>query len=83
MRKSTKKKIAPVVVAIVAAVVIVPVLAVLLLGVQALRNAGWLVLVFLGLYILAAAAVLFGVLAAMRARLREIDAGEEEEAKKY
>lgn len=83
MRKNTKKKIAPVVVAIIAAAVIVPLLAVLLLGMDALRSAGWPVLAFLGVYALAAAAVLFGVAAAMRARLREIDGGEEEEAKKY
>ena len=83
MRKNTKKKIAPVVVAIIAAAVLVPFLAVLLLGMDALRSAGRPVLAFMGVYALAVAAVLFGVLAAMRARLREIDAGEEEEAKKY
>ena len=83
MRKNTKKKIAPVVVAIIAAAVLVPFLAVLLLGMDALRHAGWPVLAFLGVYALAVAAVLLGVVAAMRARLREIDAGEEEEAKKY
>lgn len=83
MRKNTKKKIAPVVVAIVTAAVLLPVLAVVVLGMQALRDAGWAVLAFMGVYALAVAAALFGVVAAMRARLREIDGGEEEEAKKY
>ncbi len=83
MRKNTKKKIAPVLVAIVAAAVLLPVLAMVVLGIQALRDAGWVVLALLGVYALGVAAVLFGVAAAMRARLREIDGGEEEEAKKY
>ena len=83
MQKNTKKKIAPVVVTILTVAVLLPVLAVLLIGVQALREAGWVVLAFLAVYALAVCAVVVGVLAAMRARLREIDGGEEEEAKKY
>ena len=83
MQKNTKKKIAPVVVAIVAVAVLLPILAVLMIGAQALRGAGWVVLAFLAVYALAVCAVVVGVLAAMRARLREIDTGEEEEAKKY
>ena len=39
--------------------------------------------VALGLYALALLAVIAGVIAALRQRLREIDGGEEEDAKKY
>jgi len=38
---------------------------------------------FLGLYVLLGLAVLFGVIAALRQRLRELRGGEEEDAKKY
>ena len=88
MRKNTKKKLAPVAVAAIAAAVTLPIVAAVwkLLGLfrlMDLKKSGWIVLAFLAVYGLAAAAVFVGVMAAARQRLREIDRGEEEEAKKY
>ena len=85
MRKNTKKKIAPVLVAILAVAVMVPVILVALAlmgdlgGIESARTA----LIFLAVYIAWAAAILVCVLAVTRQRLKEIDRGEEEDAKKY
>lgn len=84
----TKKKIAPVVVGIVVTAVLIPVVLVLLaaLGIFPLTGPaelGWLVVPILAGYALVVAAVIVGVLAAMRQRLREIDGGEEDAAKIY
>ena len=85
MRKNTKKKIAPVLVAILAVAVMVPIILVALAlmgdlrGIESARAA----LIFLAVYIAGAAAVLVCVLAVTRQRLKEIDRGEEEDAKKY
>ena len=87
MRNDTergKKKIAPVIIAIIVVLYAAP-LTGLTLACIALADgpeAGWLVSVLVG-YAALGAAVIMGVLAAMRQRLREIDEGEEDEAKKY
>lgn len=84
MQKNTKKKIAPIVVAVLVVVYVGPLggmvaYAAGLLGAEG----GWGVLPFLLLYAAAGGAVILGVLAAMAQRLKEIDGGEEDEASKY
>ncbi len=85
MQKNTKKKVAPVLVAILAVAVMVPIILVALAlmgdlrGIESARTA----LIFLAVYIAWAAAILVCVLAVARQRLKEIDRGEEEDAKKY
>ena len=85
MRNNTKKKIAPIVVAVLVVAYVGPLVALMayaagLLGAQPESRAA---LPFLLLYLVAGGAVIIGVVAAMRQRLREIDGGEEDEARKY
>jgi len=87
MRGNTngKKKIAPIVVAVLVVAYVGPLVALVayaagLLGTQA---EGRVLLPFLLLYLAAGGAVIVGILAAMGQRLREIDGGEEDEARKY
>ena len=83
MRKNTDKKLAPILCAAVAVVVlgIFLVLTILpLLGDSLGELACIAAVVFYGLV---TAAVIAGVIAALRQRLKEIDSGEEEESKKY
>lgn len=84
MQKNTKKKIAPVVIAVLVVIYVGPLVAMVayaagLLGAQG----GWGVLPFLLLYAGAGGAIIVGVLYATAQRLREIDGGEEDEASKY
>ena len=84
MRGNTKKKIAPVVVTILVLLWVGPLVGAVLAvmaGLAGTEASG--VLPFLLLYALAGGAVVVGVLTAMAQRLREIDGGEEEDAKKY
>ena len=85
MQSNTKKKIAPVVIAVLVVLYIAPIAgfaayaAIGLAGAEAI----WGVVPFLGMYTLIGGAVIIGVLAALAQRLREIDGGEEDEAQKY
>lgn len=84
MQKNTKKKIAPVVIAILVVVYVLPLVAMVAYAAGLLGSeGGWGVLPFLLLYAAVGGAVIVGVLAAMTQRLREIDGGEEDEASKY
>ena len=84
MRSNTKKKIAPVVIAILVVVYVLPLVAMVAYAAGLLGSeGGWGVLPFLLLYAAVGGAVIVGVLAAMTQRLREIDGGEEDEASKY
>lgn len=87
MRKNTKKKLAPVVVAVIVTAVTLPLVLVFLGAMGFISFTGsdgeWAILPILAVYALVLGAVVVGVLAATRERLREIDRGEEEEAKKY
>lgn len=83
MRKTTDKKIAPILCALAIVLLLVGYVALL---VTALRgdDAGLPLVAVIGiLYGVPILAVIFGVIAALRQRLREIDSGEEDEAKKY
>ena len=79
-----KKKFVPVVVAIIVVLYVAPLIGLTLacIGLEDGLETGWLTAVLLGYAILGAATIV-GVLAAMWQRLREIDGGEEDEAKKY
>lgn len=84
MQKNIKKKIAPVVIAILVVVYVLPLVAMVAYAAGLLGSeGGWGVLPFLLLYAAVGGAVIVGVLAAMAQRLREIDGGEEDEASKY
>ena len=84
MRGNTKKKIAPVVVTILALLLVVPQVGTMLAVMAGLAEAGINELLpFLLLFAIAGGAVAVGMLTAMAQRLREIDGGEEEDAKKY
>lgn len=87
MRKTTdrnRKKIAPVVVAVLVVVYLAPIL---LFVLSALAGAAGmearLALPILVGYLVLGGAVIGGVVKAMMERLREIDGGEEDEASKY
>ena len=84
MQKNTRKKIAPVVIAILVVVYVLPLVAMVAYAAGLLGpEGGWGVLPILLLYAAVGGAVIIGVLAAMTQRLREIDGGEEDEASKY
>ena len=85
MRDNTnRKKIAPVVVSVLVCLYVGPLVAGVLAAMLGLAKTGaGGLLPFLLLYALAGGAVMAGVLTAMAQRLREIDGGEEEDAKKY
>lgn len=84
MQKNTKKKIAPIVVAVLVVAYVGPLVGMVAYAAGLLgAEGGWGVLPFLLLYALAGGAVIIGVLYAASQRLREIDGGEEDEASKY
>lgn len=84
MQKNTKKKIAPVIVAVLVILYMGPAVAMAAYAAGLIgTEAGWGIMSFLALYMLLGGAVIVGVLAAMAQRLREIDRGEEDEAEKY
>lgn len=85
MRNNTnKKKIAAVVVAILVLLYVGPMVGMVLAAIIGLsKTLEWGILPFLLMYAVIGGAVVAGVLMALAQRLREIDGGEEEDAKKY
>lgn len=84
MENRKRKKIAPVVVAVLVVAYVGPLVGMVAYAAGLLgAEGGWGVLPFLLLYAAAGGAVIIGVLAAMAQRLREIDGGEEEDASQY
>lgn len=85
MRNNTnKKKIAAGVVAILVLLYVGPMVGMVLAAIIGLsKTLEWGILPFLLMYAVIGGAVLAGVLIALAQRLREIDGGEEEDAKKY
>ena len=77
MRKTTKKKLAPILIAVLAVI--------FLALMQCIRTMGeQIYLTFPVLcYAIVGAAIIAGILLALRQRLREIDRGEEEDASQY
>jgi len=84
MKNRNRKKIAPVVIAVLVVAYVGPLVGLVAYAAGLLGADGdWGVLPFLLLYAAIGGAVIVGVLAAMAQRLREIDGGEEDDAKKY
>lgn len=84
MRKTTKKKIAPIIMTVLVIAYVAPLMAVVLGG-MGLFSGGETVNVMFPLlcWLIAGAAVIAGAVKALRERLREIDGGEEEDASQY
>lgn len=84
MQKTTKKKIAPIVVTILVIAYMVPLIVFALYAMGVWRQwDGAAVMLPLLCYLIIGGAVIVGVILALRQRLQEIDGGEEEDASKY
>ena len=84
MRKTTKKKIAPIVITALVIFYIAPPLVFILMAMGMFHAEGGLAFILpLLCWLLAGGAVIVGVLKALLQRLDEIDGGEEEEASQY
>ena len=77
-----KKKIAPWIVAVVFIVFLGTYIGILIFAQLQAREVPFAV-VFIGLYIVILAAMIIGIIIALRQRLKEIDGGEEDEALQY
>jgi len=84
MRKTTKKKIAPIVLTVLTILFVTPWI-VLVLNLMGLLDgkAGVAVMFPLLCWLIVGAAVIVGVIRALLQRLEEIDGGEEDEAGRY
>lgn len=83
MRKNTDKKKAPIICAVAVIALMLCYLAVVLYGIIVDAEGQALAIGFLVIYGAVILAVIVGVVLALRQRLREIEGGEEEDAKKY
>ena len=84
MRKTTKKKIAPIAVVVLVILYIAPLMAVVLRMMGLLGGGEGVAVMFpLLCWLVVGGAVIVGVLKALGQRLREIDGGEEEDASRY
>ena len=80
MRKTTKKKIAPIIITVAVVLYMIP-LVLMVLSVLGEANAAALPIMLL--YAVLGGAVIVGIIRALLQRLDEIDGGEEEEASRY
>lgn len=80
MRKTTRKKIAPVIITVAVVLYMIP-LVLMVLSVLGEANAAALPIMLL--YAVLGGAVIIGVIRALLQRLDEIDGGEEEDASQY
>lgn len=80
MRKTTRKKIAPVIITVAVVLYMIP-LVLMVLSVLGEANAAALPIMLL--YAVLGGAVIVGVIRALLQRLDEIDGGEEEDASQY
>lgn len=83
MRKTTKKKIAPIVIAAGVVLYMLPLVALAAMAMVGLLHEDLAAIPFLLLYLFLGGAVIVGVIRALLQRLDEIDGGEEEEASRY
>ena len=84
MQRSTKKKIAPVVITILVILYILPpIMTVILASIGLVGSELQGLAAFLVFYGLIGGAVVIGIIKALGQRLREIDGGEEDEASQY
>ncbi len=80
MRKTTRKKIAPVIITVAVVLYMIP-LVLMVLSVLGEANAAALPIMLL--YAVLGGAVIVGIIRALLQRLDEIDGGEEEDASQY
>ena len=84
MRKTTRKKIPPIIVTVLVIAYIAPIMLMVLYMAGLLDSGENVRLMFPFLcWLIVGGAVIVGVLKALRERLREIDGGEEEDASQY
>lgn len=83
MRKTTKKKIAPIAVTVLVVLYVVPLILAVLSALGPAGPEGFAAVPFLLAYVFLGGAVVVGVIIALHQRLDEIDGGEEEEASQY
>ncbi len=84
MQKTTKKKVAPIVITVLVIAYMAPMLVIILWAMGLMdREMGTAVLFPLLCWLVVGGAVIVGVLKALGQRLREIDGGEEEDASQY
>ena len=83
MRKTTKKKIAPIVITAAVVLYMLPLVVLTAMSMAGVLQDGPAAVPLLLLYLLLGGAVIFGVIKALLQRLDEIDGGEEEEASQY
>ncbi len=84
MRKTTRKKIAPIVMTVLVIVYVAPLMFLILMMAGLLGGDGEAALMFpLLCWLIVGGAVIAGVIRACRQRLDEIDGGEEDEAGRY
>lgn len=85
MKNNAKKKIAPIIVTVVVVLYVLPLVAMTAwaAGLIGAEPGGMAAAPFLLLYAAVGGAVIVGVVAALFQRLREIDGGEEDDAKQY
>lgn len=83
MRKTTKKKIAPIVITTAVVLYMVPLVLMVLAAAFGPGQETSAMTPFLLAYLLLGGAVVVGIIRALLQRLREIDGGEEEDASQY
>lgn len=84
MRSNTKKKIAPIVITVLVVLYMLPIVGMVAwaAGAAGASDAAAVIPILL-FYAVIGGAIIVGVVAALIQRLREIDGGEEDDAKKY
>ena len=83
MRKTTKKKIAPVIITVLVVLYMIPLVALAAMTAVGIYRESFAAVPLLLLYVFLGGAVIVGVIRALLQRLDEIDRGEEEEASQY
>lgn len=83
MRKTTKKKIAPIIITAAVVLYVAPLILMVLAAIGGMGTEAGIALPIVLLYAVLGGAVIIGVIRALLQRLDEIDGGEEEEASRY
>lgn len=83
MRKTTKKKIAPIIITAAVVLYVAPLILMVLAAIGGMGAEAGIALPIVLLYAVLGGAVIIGVIRALLQRLDEIDGGEEEDASQY
>ncbi|MCI8802129.1 MAG: hypothetical protein HFG01_02155 [Oscillibacter sp.] len=83
MRKTTKKKIAPIIITAAVVLYVAPLILMVLAAIGGMGAEAGIALPIVLLYAVLGGAVIVGIIRALLQRLDEIDGGEEEEASRY